>query len=758
MANSSSLKRLTFKLTKILIIVASLLPFIGLHANQYNHLKKMVGGRYELHNKVHKKLIKFSQSKNLIWNANNYVSIAQLNKDFYVIANYVHLFLLDNRLDRVCVLKPIGLSNYKDISSLSYQSKVLKSKVLKSKVYIPTGVFIDHKKNLYVANYKSNNILEGAINTKKCEVHFTREFSSMNTKGPENVSVDDKNNILVSANYDAGTVTAFNLTDGKERWATNIGQAHGVAISDNKVYATGLTERKIYELRLDDGKIINTIGSIGWDPMKSQFLWPTSIYPYNDNELVLSDAQSGFVSFLDKKTLKTIKYTGGNGPSYHWFNYPYSAYPTKNQLVILSSKRGEILFLDSSGTTVKKSLISFKDNWPKFNYLDHYIGPGWDSYINVDGPKLTIRNRQYKLGFGHLHPIEPGPTLRVPDISTLYNLGPYIYFLQGANYKDINYVFSSSSTTLLGIINQAENPDVIISSKIRLDSWLYHNNLINVDGIILPESKLTTEISTHGEQFYSLLHTKSWISPKNLYQLNDFSDQTRKFGYKEFIKYLDNVFSSPIGREWKFVYDQCNEKSCNIKKLKKAANNYYYEAQGYNYLNLDEFILVGMLSGVAPKDQDEKNQVDYDNCGIGMYYDGHGVDALKNQTPSSYLSALDIKSSYVCFSTKNKYTLDSIKFGWLSKEEVPSMLAIYGIQTVDDKEQKKLIKKFNINEVTNDNGYLSTTLNFNKQHKYHRFEIQLLKGGNQNRLLLRSLTPSFIKKQSDKKISLDSIL
>lgn len=90
------------------------------------------------------------------------------------------------------------------------------------------------------------------------KISYQGEIKTSNTIGPENVYVTDDGKYLASANYDGSDVTLFELTSFKqykEIWnATEIGQAHGVTIKDSFVYATGLTERKVYKLDIRDGK------------------------------------------------------------------------------------------------------------------------------------------------------------------------------------------------------------------------------------------------------------------------------------------------------------------------------------------------------------------------------------------------------------------------------------------------------------------------------------------------------------------------
>lgn len=153
---------------------------------------------------------------------------------------------------------------------------------------------------------------------------------------------------------------------------------------------------------------------------------------------------------------------------------------------------------------------------------------------------------------------------------------------------------------------------------------------------------------------------------------------------------------------------------------------------------------------------DDTLQADYDNCGVGSYYDGYGIESIKHPTSSSYLSAIDLKNSCICLLTKTPALLNSLKFGWLSQEEIPNKLAIYGVKSATGGvEHKELIGEFNPNTTYTNDRYLFTTLYFSDIQKYHRFEIKLLEGGKQSRLLLRTLQPSFVKDDDSNSIHFD---
>jgi hypothetical protein len=175
--------------------------------------------------------------------------------------------------------------------------------------------------------------------------------------------------------------------------------------------------------------------------------------------------------------------------------------------------------------------------------------------------------------------------------------------------------------------------------------------------------------------------------------------------------------------------------------LQQAAKQYYFEAQVYAYLNLDEYLLVGMLSGINESKNLEKTKVSYHDCGKGNYYDGYGVNALVTETLNDYLSAYDINTSYVCFNQneKKKATIKNIRFAWYSKDEVPKRIALYGIKNPGNKQLEILIGNFDIVQVEEIDGYLYSTVKLSGKQNFDHYMIRVLEGGQQNRLILRRL-------------------
>lgn len=725
--------------------------FLGLAGGFYVYLNRhhvpSQAGHYELEYSEIKQNISL-RNKNALnaytrWFDMNHVSIAQLDEQLFVTANYTNLFLIDLKRNESCVLVPDS-DRSEILGSLEDLANVLKGS--KKATYNPTGVYVDTVGDLYLANYKGNNILRGRVDRKNCQIEFVQSFHSDATRGPENVAVNREKDVLVSANYDAGTVTAFRISTGAQIWSAMVGQAHGVTIKDDKVYATGLTDRKVYELALSDGRLLRSTGSLGWNPLSNEFLWPTSIYPIGEKELVISDPQTGFISFMDQKSLAVSRYTGGNGPGEYRFSFPYAAFPTKDGMLVLSSMRGEFLETNRSATKVMKRYRLRTNVWPALPGSIASFGDGWKQYINKSGPRLNINNRPYNLAFGHLHPLEHGPAFRVPDISTLYNFGAYLYFLQGAKVADdFSYFFSSSSTSLLGIYHQPGKPAILINKNIPLDSWLVNGELVSPNAAPLPQAQVHRELSEKGTRYYDEIEKHGWLPAESLFQLGGFSVFTRKLGFDEFKRHLDTAFVSDEGRSFKLAYDKCTGNACNVDSLKTAAKIYYFEASGRAYANLDEYLLVGMLAGVTPDEAAQgEAKIEYDDCGSGKYYDGYGLHALRTESLEDYLSAASFEGSSICFLNdgNQETSLNAIQIVWHSQSEIPKRLAVWGIS--NDNKEIPLLQVANMKAI-DVGGQPVTTLTVDSQSVFSKYKIKMLEGGSQNRLILRALSPVFAR-------------
>ncbi|MGE0625212.1 MAG: hypothetical protein AB7O54_21590 [Pseudomonadales bacterium] len=666
---------------------------------------------------------------------NQYVSIAQYDQDRYVIANYANLLLLSRDQANICPLSPDWSGFPAEESSVPHGNE--------TRIYNPTGVWISDGE-LFVANYKGNNVLRARIDIKECQVRFIGEYRSQDSLGPENVVADQSRDLVVSANYDGGTVTAFRLDTGSPIWTTKIPQAHGIALAPDSLFVTGLRDRKIFELDMHTGEVLKSVGDLGWDPASKQFLWPTAITSLTSGTVALADAQSGFVSFINPRTLDVDRHIGGNGPSLNRFNYPYSVAPADDGMVVLSTNRNHILFFDQLGS-ITEDFVVREQSWPDIARLAAPFGKGWVGYVDESGETLAVQQNSYKLGFGHLQPESVAPILRVPDIFTLFNFGPYIYLLQGRQLsEDVAYFFSSSSTTLLGIVRGQGKPDLLLHESIPVDTWLIGENLVSSTGIVQTERRLVQLMEKTAKKYYAIIDTEGWIPPEDLFNVGTFRIEDVPLNYVEFEDHLDRLFSSSFARRFKHTYDQCNRRSCDTALLRNAASFYYQEVNGQLYANLDEYLLVGMLSGLGEWPAADLGNAGegwhFSGCDAGRFYDGFDTTALETESLADYVSSPDLAASVVCFGAHTSVSkVKGLRFIWHSADEAAKRVALYGLDS-GDVEDRKLLGSYELTTAS-EGGYASSRILFEDELKFDTYRLEVEEGGRQNRLLLRAIIP-----------------
>jgi hypothetical protein len=661
---------------------------------------------------------------------NNYVSVAPLAGQKYVISNYVSLLLLDRKSGAVCKLAVDGNIAFQGVP------RAEEAEVSAPVTYNPTGVYSDSTGRVYVANYKANNIVVGTVDSAACTFKPQGEYRSEHTRGPENVVVDEGLGLLVSANYDSGTVTAFDLISKKERWSASISQAHGVTISKGKVFATGLSERKIYELESSTGKIVRAKGELGWNPMAEQYMWPTSIYPLGNGDLVVADPQTGFISELNSETLKVKRFTGGNGPSEALFNYPYAAVSTGAEVVVLSSMRGEIIFLDPQTMKATEKYAFAQRHWPN-SVASSIFGGGWVAYEDMSEFAVRVAGSQYKIGFGNLHSVAGEKVLKIPNSGSVFNPGSYIYFLQGDVAGDVDLLFSSSSTTLIGVVHRDNYPDVLVPRRIAMDSWAVNGDLVAGSGNPAELNTVSEEIKARADNYYALLDKQGWGDRKSLFSLLGFSSMG--LNYEQFLIRLDAAFTSAPGMAFKRVYDTCTDSACDKKALKKAAITYFRSIDSSIYVSLDEYLLVDMLSGSTPLAAPQAD-IEFNACEGGKYYSDYGLSALSTETLDDYLAAVDLAGSALCFSVHAPEAVQGIDVIWNDQATAPRALDIYGTTSSGD-DDWHLLKTYSDIAVAQSAGYAVSTFRFDGSHAYSRFLLKVVDGGVQNRLVIRRIRP-----------------
>lgn len=510
-----------------------------------------------------------------------FASLTALPGNRYVaVAAYTSLYCLDTLNSSVALVpRPSGLQGRWEPTGITFNAKGGKT---------------------YIANYHGNNILEGALDCAGGKFSVTDIISSPDTISPENVTASVDGNTLVSANYDGNTVTAFTRKDHKwaSAWTAKLAQAHGVAIIGDSVYATGLERRTIDSYDLATGKPITQSGSLGPDPMQNGFMWPTGLTNYNGT-LMASDAHTGYVCSLNKRTLATEVCFGGNAAGANHFNMPYGVAQLENNLLVTSTFSSRIAETKPDFKTGRVSLVRDwywtggrplnmryvtasasprKVAFPADAYSSVCHMPDWlpDSACDYNG--LAALDGAKFLRFQPSQPI-------LATGGTPYFIGSFV----GASKSDI-YFFSPQEASFFNLRMIDDVPYMLVK---RIGSGFF------LDGTRLVSPNQTIELNAERRDFDSMIAQLSSRRLKNgIVPITDASQimSPNGIGFAELLTASIKAAHSTVGDSFLRTYLTCSTTSCDGDALRHYATEFASQQLKQHDIALDRVIIPCMLS------------------------------------------------------------------------------------------------------------------------------------------------------------------
>ena len=465
----------------------------------------------------------------------------------------------------------------------------------------PTGLTLNEKSGfIYVANYHGNNVLAGSLDCARRKLTVTETVSSPETMSPENVAISADGNMLISANYDGNAITAFARKDHKwaHAWTAKLEQAHGVAIIGGSVYATGLERRTIARYNIATGKLIAQSGTLGPDPIRNGFMWPTGLTNYN-GALIVSDAHTGYVCSLNKDSLATELCFGGNAAGASHFNMPYGVAQLGNNLLVTSTfssriaetkpdfKAGRVSLIRDWYWTGDKPLntryVTASASPRKVAFLaDAYSSvchmPDWipDSACDYNG--LTAADGAKFLRFQSSQPI-------LATGGTPYFIGSFV----GASKSDI-YFFSPQEASFFNLRMIDDVPYMLVK---RIGSGFF------LDGARLVSPRQTIELNAERKDFDSMIaHLSSRRLKDGIIPIADASQimSSNDIDFGALLAASIKAAHSASGDSFLKAYLMCSATSCDGDALRHYATEFASQQLKQHDIALDRVIVPCMLS------------------------------------------------------------------------------------------------------------------------------------------------------------------
>lgn len=565
---------MTTKCKKLLASAALLLSAVSVHAGQ---MDKIDASGSAVRAMV---LPPSQQAKSSVMLASG----AVVDQRHIALVDYANLYCLDTKTASIrLVSRPHGLTGQ----------------------WVPTGVTSDPKTHrVYVANYYGNNIIEGSLDCAKGEFSVKSVISSPESISPENVALSADGKILASANFDGGTVTAFERReDGwRQIWANKVSFAHAVSIIGANVYATSLDTKAIYKYEAHTGKLLAQVGSMGVDPLKAQHMWPTGLTNF-DGTLVLTDAQTGYVCSINQQTLQSETCFGGNGLGPTKFIMPYGVVQRGKNLLVMST----------FSSRVAEAEVNFSRGTMKIIHDWYWTG---DQKLNRDfvgdrtgGEIRTVAFQGdpyssvcvmptwlpgFSCGYSALANDTQSKFLRFPGMSAILPSARLFYFVQsfpGRSAHD-TYFFSVSTPNILNL-RLVDGVPYIFSRR-------YVNGLqSSKEELISPTRTIQKDqIRSDFDHEYADL-----VSKRNKGGVVPLADAAailapleKRGEFRDDMKAALDSSKSAEGAKFLADYLHCTGDSCDADMLRKDALAFAAEQLKASYIQLDRLVIPCMLT------------------------------------------------------------------------------------------------------------------------------------------------------------------
>lgn len=532
-------------------------------------------------------------------------SAIKVNSRYILCANYDTVYLLDTDMS---LFFPLTIDN-------------INAKV--GDTFNPAGLFYDNDEaDLFISNYKGNNILRASFHLESKTLEIVDEYKSPQSLGPENVLANSKQNILLSANYDAGTVTCFDLKTHKQKWSTPLPQAHGITLINKTVFATGLRDREVLALDIESGTILRKTGGKGWNPLNNEFLWPVTINKYNERELIICDAHTGYISFMNVDSLNVTRYTGGSGPTYMHLNYPYSATATQEEVIISSSFPARVTVVTQSRFKTTRAFVPTASDW---EYLEHlypklinypmYNASTRKSYVNKKAASVLFDGHMYKPYYGFLVLCQPADNKLLRISPNLFSSGTTKYFIEVASLGGRwSLIYSSSSNQALALYDApAGKINWLFAVQIPFNCWPLYSKVAGPKEF-LPLKDIRLQCKKEMGQLNQQRNTNGLLHRDSLkqtylhayinsieYKKKLFLNYQKKQGFFE--KKFADIFITKAGKNFLEQYLKWDSGTLSDTDLIKAAETYFSHARKANkrIITLDERCIIEMISNIPYK-------------------------------------------------------------------------------------------------------------------------------------------------------------
>ncbi|CAF4373398.1 unnamed protein product, partial [Adineta steineri] len=178
----------------------------------------------------------------------------------------------------------------------------------------PTGIFIDEKKNILIADFWNDRIVEWKYDAKEGQIIARTNGHENQLNSPTDVIVDQQNHSIITADYMKGRVIQW-LNQNQQILIDNI-DCWGLAMDKNRfLYVSDYKKNEVRRWKMGeyDNEGIVVAGGNGPGNQLNQLDSPGFISVNEDQFVYVSDFNNNRVMKWRKDAREGIVVAGGNG-------------------------------------------------------------------------------------------------------------------------------------------------------------------------------------------------------------------------------------------------------------------------------------------------------------------------------------------------------------------------------------------------------------------------------------------------------------
>ncbi|CAF0733859.1 unnamed protein product [Adineta steineri] len=199
-----------------------------------------------------------------------------------------------------------------------------------NQLFFPHGIFIDHYKNIFIADHDNHRIVGWKCNSSEGQIMVGRNGQGKRDDQlncPTDVLIDTENNsFIISDRKNRQVIRCFYQNEAKPQVLISDIDCYGLSMDKNGfIYISDPEKNEVRRWKKGEGRGTTVAGGHGQGDQLNQLNSPRYIFVDEDESLYVADKDNHRVMKWTKNAKEGIVVAGGNGEgdSLEQLSYPY---------------------------------------------------------------------------------------------------------------------------------------------------------------------------------------------------------------------------------------------------------------------------------------------------------------------------------------------------------------------------------------------------------------------------------------------------